>query len=144
MCAGDEALRHEVVSLLEQQKNAERFLEAPAFAVAMKVLPEDRGPSLAGRQGANRMPHPRAPWGIHLGAASFLGYFGLVMFSTFYPPAGLGVRIGTARAGGLIVSSVIAGFEADRAGVQPGDRLVAINGRRLRNGTGNIPHSPPV
>ena len=36
-------------------------------------------------------------------------------------------------ADGLIVTSVIADFEADRAGVQPGDRLVAINGRRLRN-----------
>ncbi len=36
-------------------------------------------------------------------------------------------------ADGLIVASVIADSEADRAGVQPGDRLVAINGRRLRN-----------
>ncbi len=28
-CAGDEALRHEVASLLDQQKDAEGFLEAP-------------------------------------------------------------------------------------------------------------------
>src|SRR4030095_132795 len=55
------------------------------------------------------------------------------MFSTFYPPAGLGVRIGTAGADGLIVTGVIPGYEADRMGVQSGDRLVAINGRRLRN-----------
>ena len=99
----------------------------------MNVSAEDRGPSLAGRQGADRMPRPRAPWWIHLCAASFLGYFGLVMFSNYYPPAGVGVRIGTTRTDGLIVASVIADLEADRAGVQPGDRLVAINGRRLHN-----------
>ena len=99
----------------------------------MNVSAEDRAPSLAGRQGADRMPRPRAPWWIHLCAASFLGYFGLVMFSNFYPPAGVGVRIGTTRTDGLIVASVIADLEADRAGVQPGDRLVAINGRRLHN-----------
>ena len=99
----------------------------------MNVLAEDRAPSLAGRQGADRMPRPRAPWWIHLCAASFLGYFGLGMFSSFYPPAGVGVTIGTTRTDGLIVASVIADLEADRAGVQPGDRLVAINGRQLHN-----------
>jgi hypothetical protein len=79
------------------------------------------------------MPRPRAPWWIHLCAASFLGYFGLVMFSSFYPPTGLGIRIETTPTEGLIVASVIAGLQADRMGVQPGDRLVAINGRRLHN-----------
>ena len=132
-CAGDEALRHEVASLLDQQEDAEGFLEAPAFEVAANVLAEDHGPSLASRQGADRMPRPRAPWWIHLCAASFLGYFALVTFSSYYPPAGVGVRIGTTRTDGLIVASVIADLEADRAGVQQGDRLVAINGRRLRN-----------
>jgi eukaryotic-like serine/threonine-protein kinase len=125
-------LRHEA-SLLDQQEDAEGFLEVPAFEVAVNVLAEDHGPFLAGRLGADRMPRPRAPWWIHLCAASFSGYFGLVMFSIYYPPAGMGVRIGTARADGLIVASVIADFEADRAGVQPGDRVVAISGRRLRN-----------
>ena len=132
-CDGDEALRQEVMSLLDEQDSVHEFLERPVVEEAVNVLAEDRDPSLAGRQGADRMPRPRAPWWIHLCAASFLGYFGLVMFSTFYPPAGVGVRIGTARADGLIVASVIADLEADRAGVQPGDRLVAINGRRLRN-----------
>ena len=79
------------------------------------------------------MPRPRAPWWIHLCAASFLGYFGLVMFSSFYPPTGVGVGIATTREDGLIVASVNADLEADRAGVRPGDRLVAINGRRLYN-----------
>ena len=131
-CAGDEALRHKVASLLDQQEDAEGFLEAPAIEAAVNALAEDHGQSPARRQGVDRTPRLRAPWWIHLCAASFLGYFGLVMFSIFYPPAGMGVRI-DARAAGLIVGSVIADFEADRAGVQPGDRLLAINGRRLRN-----------
>ena len=79
------------------------------------------------------MQRSRCPWWIHLWVASFLGYFSLVMFSTFYPPAGLGVRVGTTGADGLIVTGVFPGYEADAMGVQPGDRLVAINGRRLRN-----------
>jgi hypothetical protein len=77
------------------------------------------------------MPRPRAPWWIHLCAASFLGYFGLVTFSAYYPPMGVG--FGTARANGLIVASVTSDSDADHAGVQPGDRLVEVNGRRLRS-----------
>src|SRR5262249_24142179 len=84
-----------------------------------------------GRQETERMPRPPAPWWIHVAAASFLGYYGLVMFSTFDPPAGVGIRIGTSQADGLIVTGVLAGFEADRVGVEPGDRLLAINGRGL-------------
>lgn len=131
-CGDDEALRHEVASLLDQKEDAEGFLEAPAIEVAVNALAEDHGQSPARRQGVDRKPRSRAPWWIHLCAASFLGYFGLVMFSTFYPPAGMGVRIDE-RSGGLIVGSVTADFEADRAGVQPGDRLLAIDGRQLRN-----------
>jgi tRNA A-37 threonylcarbamoyl transferase component Bud32 len=132
-CPDDEALRHEVASMLDQRADAEGFLEVPAFAVAVGVVAEDRGQSLAGRTEGGHMPRPRAPWWIHFCAASFLGYFGLLMFSTFYPPAmGIG-GIENARADGLIVTRVDADSEAARAGVQPGDRLVAINGRRLRN-----------
>jgi membrane-associated protease RseP (regulator of RpoE activity) len=98
----------------------------------VNVLAEDHGPSLSGRQGADRMRRPRAPWWVHFCAASFLGYFALVMFSYWYPPASVGISFGTPM-GGLIVGSVTANSEADHAGVQPGDRLVAVNGRRFRN-----------
>jgi hypothetical protein len=77
------------------------------------------------------MPRPRAPWWIHLCAASFLGYFALVMFSNYYPPSGAGV--GMAWGDGLIVTRVTADSDIDRAGVQPGDRLVAVNGRQPRH-----------
>jgi len=41
VCAGDEALRREIESLLAQQANAERYLEAPAMEVAAKKLAEE-------------------------------------------------------------------------------------------------------
>ena len=41
-CAGDEALRREVESLLTQENAAGSFLDAPAFEVAAKAQTEDR------------------------------------------------------------------------------------------------------
>ena len=49
-CAGDEALRREVESLLAHQPQAESFIEAPALEVAAKGMAENRAPSLVGRQ----------------------------------------------------------------------------------------------
>ena len=49
-CAGDDALRREVESLLAREKGVEGFLEAPALAEAAKLLVEDRGQSWVGRQ----------------------------------------------------------------------------------------------
>jgi tetratricopeptide (TPR) repeat protein/TolB-like protein len=48
-CAGDDALRREVESLLAEEKGAE-FLEAPALEAAAKLLVKDRGQSWVGRQ----------------------------------------------------------------------------------------------
>jgi serine/threonine protein kinase/Tol biopolymer transport system component len=49
-CAGDDALRQEVESLLAQGEGAEGFLEAPALEVAAKMLGEDPDRSLLGRR----------------------------------------------------------------------------------------------
>ena len=49
-CGGDEALRQEVESLLAQEGATGSFLEAPALEVAAKVMSEDSGRSLLGRQ----------------------------------------------------------------------------------------------
>jgi serine/threonine protein kinase len=50
-CAGDDALRHEVESLLAQRTAAGSFLEAPAIEVAAEALAEDRNQSsLLGKQ----------------------------------------------------------------------------------------------
>ncbi len=44
-CAGDEALRKEVESLLAHHGQADSFIEAPALEVAAKALAEDHAPS---------------------------------------------------------------------------------------------------
>src|SRR5262245_25245502 len=49
-CAGDEALRGEVESLLRCDTRAERFIESPALEVAAKLSAEDRVQSMIGRQ----------------------------------------------------------------------------------------------
>jgi eukaryotic-like serine/threonine-protein kinase len=50
VCAGDDALRREVESLLEQEKRADGFLESPALEVAAKMLAKDENRSLSGQQ----------------------------------------------------------------------------------------------
>jgi eukaryotic-like serine/threonine-protein kinase len=51
VCAGDDALRWEVESLLAQESRADRLLETPALEVAAKVLAEHKGhSSLMGKQ----------------------------------------------------------------------------------------------
>ncbi len=42
-CAGDEALRHEVLSLLDRQEQAGNFLEVPALEVAGRELAKEAG-----------------------------------------------------------------------------------------------------
>ena len=47
-CAGDEALRHEVESLLAVEDRAEGFIESPALDVAAKLLADGQASSAAG------------------------------------------------------------------------------------------------
>src|SRR5271157_1381068 len=42
-CAGDEALRQQVETLLAYEKQAEKFMEAPALDAAAKLLAQDQG-----------------------------------------------------------------------------------------------------
>src|ERR1700674_1738864 len=49
-CAGDDALRQEVESLLLHEKGAKSFLDAPAMQFAAKMFDQNPGPSMVGRQ----------------------------------------------------------------------------------------------
>jgi len=49
-CAGDEALRQEVESLLRSQQSGERFIEEPALEVAAKMMAQEAPQSLLGQQ----------------------------------------------------------------------------------------------
>src|SRR6185503_6626968 len=48
-CAGDEALRREVESLLAYEEDAERFMESPALEVTARNISQDRDARLVGR-----------------------------------------------------------------------------------------------
>src|SRR5262245_48524255 len=49
-CAGDEALRQEVESLLRSEPSGESFIEEPALEVAAKAMAHERPESLLGQQ----------------------------------------------------------------------------------------------
>ena len=50
VCAGDDALRQEVESLLSQEKRGDGFPESPAVEVAARTMAKDSGQLLKGRQ----------------------------------------------------------------------------------------------
>src|SRR5438067_92358 len=49
-CAGDEALRQEIESLLAEENGAKSLLESPALEIAAKSITEDQIRSLAGQR----------------------------------------------------------------------------------------------
>ena len=49
-CAGDEALRQEVESLLRSEPSGDRFIEEPALEVAAKMIAHEKPESLLGQQ----------------------------------------------------------------------------------------------
>lgn len=49
-CAGDEALRHEVESLLRSEVSGDRFIEEPALEAAAKMMAHKKPESLLGQQ----------------------------------------------------------------------------------------------
>src|SRR5215510_7773121 len=76
-CAGDEALRGEVESLLRCDRRAENFIEAPALEVAAKLCAEDRVQSmLGGKIGPYQILSPLGAGGmgeVHLALDARLG-----------------------------------------------------------------------
>ena len=49
-CAGDEALRQEVESLLRSEDSGDRFIEEPALEAAVKMMAHKKPESLLGQQ----------------------------------------------------------------------------------------------
>ena len=111
-CGSDDALHQEVVSLLIA-RGAE---PSPVLPVTM-------------RQDGDRVYfRTLLATALLTGAASFISYFALVVFSVYFLPLEMGVAVGTVGTDSLVVARVTADSDAGRAGVQPHDRIVAING----------------
>jgi serine/threonine-protein kinase len=125
-CGNDASLRHEVLSLLAMQDGAAGFLERQAPEMAAHASALDRAGS------RDRVRRSRAAWWIHLGVASFVGYFVLVAFSVYYRPLSMGMTIEMEQPDQLFVSNVTPDSDAFHAGVRVRDLVVAVNDRHLR------------
>ena len=74
------------------------------------------------------MARPRAPWWMLAIAASVLAYLGLTIYAEVFGPGpfGIGLRF---REGRVIVVEVVPDYPAARSGVEPGDRIVTVDGQ---------------
>jgi eukaryotic-like serine/threonine-protein kinase len=76
------------------------------------------------------VPFSRAPWWMYIVAASLLGNFALNVYSYLWGPESPFSQYNFARAA-LVIEEVLPNSAGDRAGIQVGDRVLAIDGRRL-------------
>jgi eukaryotic-like serine/threonine-protein kinase len=78
------------------------------------------------------MPRTNAPWWVYLCAASFLGYFALLLACDGVRPVPEGLDLKAVRgAPGLVVQAVDPRSPAAEAGILAGDILVRADGHRL-------------
>jgi PDZ domain len=80
------------------------------------------------------MPSTRAPWWMYIIGASLLGNFGLTIYLYFWGPEPPFSKYNFKREA-LVVEEVFPNSAGDRAGMQVGDRVLSIDGRRV-NGLG--------
>jgi eukaryotic-like serine/threonine-protein kinase len=158
-CRGDEWLRREVSSLLDSLEKDGARLEDRALEVAARMLargeaslpagPQPGAPeNLAspGKSGVNQLSkagvvHPegaaereirrRVPLSLWFLAAVFVADFVLRIYCCCWGPAGFDFGIRTEE-GREVVTLVSPGSAADRAGIKPGDVLLALDGQTIR------------
>ena len=76
------------------------------------------------------MPHARAPWWMYIVAASLLGNFALSIYLYFWGPEPPFSRFNFKKEA-LVVEEILPNSAGDRAGIQVGDRVLSIDGRRV-------------
>lgn len=80
-----------------------------------------------------RQGHGGHAWWLWLASASFIGYFAFIHLNLYYERQSY-YFVREMRSNGIHAARVSPGGPADRMGLQPGDRLVAMNGLRIDNG----------
>jgi len=77
-------------------------------------------------------PRRRTPWWMYVCAASFLGYFALIVYSHLWGPVPLGAAASYAG-GNMLLTEVFPDSPAERAGLRAGDRVLSVNGQAVRS-----------
>jgi len=136
LCGDDDALKAAVNGMLARDSSGAGFLETPALEIearamargldlpsaALEPVPVSRAPV------QRRPPAPRPSWWLLLLGAVFVADFLLKTWCYVLGPEALALspRIENGR---LVIGSVEPGGAAERAGLRPGDVLVARDGR---------------
>lgn len=98
-------------------------------------MPSPHPPSDLSRAASREVPRSGtkagASWWMYLIAATYLGYCALLAYSQLRGPAPPGLWM--EFRGAMNIVKVFPNTPADRAGLQPGDRVVAIDGQPIRN-----------
>jgi tRNA A-37 threonylcarbamoyl transferase component Bud32 len=156
-CPDNTELRREVESLLASLEKDGALLEVPAMEVAARMLANSRKSSTQGPP--QRLPYNldlpgatgsgeasktgailtvarkiirHAPWWMYLLAAAFLADGILRTYCFFLGPVGFdfGLRYEEELS---VIAAVPAGSQTDRAGIRPGDVLLALDGQPIRH-----------
>jgi hypothetical protein len=129
-CAGDEALRDEVETLLACREEAAGFLESSSAGVAGDAAAGPGGasePSAVRERGLVR----RQPWWVWCWSLPLIVAAGGIYSTIFMAPQPAGWKLGIVRADGrpvaYRVTATVPGTPAERAGFKVGD-LVSIAG----------------
>ena len=91
-------------------------------------MPRQRLPSEVPRSGTKA----GAPWWMYALAACFLGHVALSDYSNFWGPERVGVDLVHGESGAL-VERLTPDLPGERAGLQPGDRILAVDGMVVRH-----------
>ena len=78
------------------------------------------------------MTRRRTPWWLYVAAASFCGYLALNMYLEFRGPETVGI-LPVFSKGGMKLLEVSPGSPGSRAGLEAGDRVLAVEGQAIRS-----------
>jgi DNA-binding winged helix-turn-helix (wHTH) protein len=127
---------HSVERVTVEETESRRHSAAVALLSGLRQTPWTSGAAASAARPLPRSFHflsgRRLPWWMYVTAVSFIGYFALLVYNNLMGPPNAGFSASYA-AGRMVLSEVFPNSAAERAGLQPHDRLVTVEGQPVRN-----------